>query len=75
MPSINIEHQLYEFIQKNDTQQAMKILDELHHLNVDYDGDVDETNKDCTTWSMIQWASFHGNEKVINIIYLVIFLR
>jgi hypothetical protein len=67
-----IEEELYEYIQKNDTEKSMEVLKSSSSVHV---GDVEILNKignssneksqtDSICWSMLQWACFHGNEKV-----------
>ena len=70
---MDVEQQLYEFIEKNDTQNAMAIL-QLPSLklrssygdNCQTHGD-DGVGKTSTNWSMLQWGCFHGNEQVKNV--------
>ena len=52
------ERQLYLAIQNNDTDKAIAILKETTPTN--------DAEEDTSTqgWTMLQWAAYHGNEKV-----------
>ncbi len=58
------EQQLYQFIQKNASKEAIGILDQHKELNLTGNNYHHEKDNDCTIWSMLQWACFHKNEKV-----------
>jgi hypothetical protein len=79
---------LYNTIQKNVTDKAMKLMRQLrsHHGKMSYENENESTRisigddkvngiqrsknnqKEHVQWSMLQWACYHGNEKVTSLV-------
>ena len=49
---------LYQAVQFNNTKEALEIIQGLH-FNLD---DFESSNE--SNWNLLEWASYHGNEKV-----------
>lgn len=64
---MNMEQKLYKLIEKNETEEAIAILQlpDLKLQSYDCQEDDGGTGKGCTNWSMLQWACYHGNEQIV----------
>ena len=66
---VNENKRLYLAIEFDETSLALKLLSK-QNLSIEY---IDPSN--TSKWTMLHWASYHGNEKVNSITFFRLFFQ